>query len=176
MPRFLQPERPCEICRNPQATPLEREYVEKRLSTQDVIDKLGITKYAWYRHIKYHLKPGVAQAISDNSEFLATQIIDKTGELIESLDRLKAKVEQIHVTVTGDADPSKVRAYTALETELRNTLMALAKIQGDFKDSAYIQVNNISIELNKIGEMVMTHACPKCKPVFAEKLGELNEV
>jgi len=173
--RYLQPQRPCEICRNPQATTLEKEYIEKRISTQDVIDSLGITKYAWYRHIKYHLKPGVAQAISDNSDVLANQIIDKTGELIEGLDRLKGKVEQIQVTITGDADPSKIKAYTALEAELRNTLLALAKIQGDFKDSAYIQVNNVTIELQKIGEIVMANACSKCKPVFAQKLEDLEE-
>ena len=53
--------------------------------------------------------------------------------------------------------------------------MSLAKIQGDFKDAAYIQVNNVTVELNKIGEIVMSNACPKCKPIFAEKLGDLNE-
>ena len=173
--RYLQPERPCEVCRNPNISHLELDYINKKISTQDVIVQLGITKYTWYRHIKYHLKPGVAASMSENSELLASQIIDKTSELIEGLDRLKQKVEQIHVTITGDADPSKIKAYTALEAELRNTLMALAKIQGDFKDAAYIQVNNVTVELNKIGEIVMSNACPKCKPIFAEKLGDLNE-
>ena len=172
--KLLQPERPCEVCRTPNIEKVELDFIQKKMSTQEVITQLDCSKWKWYHHVKYHLKPGVAQAISKNADFLANQIVDKTGDLLESLERLQEKVNLIESQIDGNTEPTKIKVYTSMEAEIRNTVLALAKIQGDFKDSAYIQVNNITVQLNKISDIVMTNACPRCKPIFATKLEDLK--
>ena len=172
--KLLQPERPCEICRTPNIEKVEMAYVQKQLSTQEVITQFDCSKWKWYHHVKYHLKPGVASAMSKNADFLANQIVDKTGDLLESLERLQEKVNLLESQIDGNTEPAKIKAYTSMEAEIRNTILALGKIQGDFKDSAYIQVNNITVQLNKISDVIMSNACPKCKPIFASKLEDLK--
>lgn len=172
--KLLQPERPCAICRHSKIEKIELDYVQKRASISEVTATLDCSKWQWYHHVKYHLKPGVSDALSKNADFIANQVVDKTGDLMLSLERLQEKVNLVESQIDGNTEPAKIKAYASLETEIRNTVLALAKIQGDFKDTAYIQVNNITVQLNKIADVIMSEACPRCKPIFAQKLEDLK--
>lgn len=169
----------CELCLYKNMEKYELDYIHKRQSVIDIIDQLSkeldmrITKYKFYNHMKMHLNPEVAQIFSTAAPKLADEVIDKTGELIDLVDTIKGKVEGFDHAINASTDPSTIRAYTGLVSELRHLIEALAKIQGEYKGSGVIHAKNVNIEYNNVIAQVLQDACHVCKAKFAKTLEPL---
>lgn len=167
--------RSCELCLYEEIATYERAYINKEKHVQDIIQELkfnglDVTNYKWYKHIRAHVRPEVGIILAENAPVLANEAVDKIGECIEAIGKVKEQIEKVEVSLNSDADPSLIRAYTALHAEARHWLEILAKLQGEFKDVAAIKVNNLNIEYNNVVGTIMQEACPVCKAKFAEKL------
>lgn len=167
----------CEVCRNPEISKIERAWIDKTMSIPDILKALSITKYKWYHHVKHHLKPEVAVALSANAEILAADTVDKVGEVVEQLDRLKSKLEKFDDAMQGAGiDHNDYKIWLSLETAIARNIETLAKIQGEYKDATIINANNVTVEYNQFNQMVMQEACPVCKKKFAEKMDNIIKV
>lgn len=161
---------------NPEIRQLEKDYVEHRIIAADIAKDLDISTQTWYSHIKYHLTPQVIQALSVNAEVMANQVVDKIGSLIDILDILGKEIENAQDKTSIVENDKRMKALTGLIAEKRKTIEVMAKLQGEYKDSAVIKVSNINIEYNNIMGMVMQDACPMCKQKFAEKIPNIIKV
>jgi len=167
----------CTICRDPRIGELERAWIDRTKSVQDIMEELDVTKYKWYHHVKHHLKPEIAMALSSNAEILAAQTIDKVGETVDQLDRLKGKIKLLDEAMTGHSiDHNTMKVWLSLETAITKNIETLAKIQGEYKDATIINAQNITIEYNQFNQMVMQEACSVCKAKFAEHMNDDGQI
>lgn len=162
--------RVCSICRDPKTPELEIKFADELITTKEICDILEIKPNQWYTHINYHLMPQVYETLASNREILAAKIVDKVGEGIEQLDRLKNNVKRAEKMLGTAPDPTMIKAYTTLEGELRKTLEYLGKLQGDFKDQSIIKANNITVEYNMVMGTILEEACPACKLKHAQSI------
>jgi len=168
----------CELCLYDDVEQYERDYIHKRKTVTEIVEDLNAqgvecNRYRFYNHIKHHLKPEIAIMFSGNADMLSKEIIDKVGELIEAIDRMKGKIQSLEHSINADADPSMIKAYTGLESEFRRLIETLAKISGDMKQSQTVNVANLNVEYNAVVDQVMQDACPVCKAKFAKTLEPL---
>lgn len=168
----------CELCLYDDIEQYEQDYIHKRKTVTEIVEDLNsqsieCTRYKFYNHIKFHLKPEVAIAFSGNAEILSKEIIDKVGELIEAIDRMKDKIKSLEHSINADADPSMIKAYTGLEAEFRRLIETLAKITGDMKQSQHVHIANMNVEYKAVVDQVMQDACPMCKAKFVKTLQPL---
>jgi hypothetical protein len=160
----------CELCiRDDDISQMEIDYLEKTISAEQCIAQLGTKPYTWRNHIKNHVKPQVAIQLANRGE-LVDVIVDKVGEVVRGLDDLKEVMAGLKQQVLTSSDPNLLKVYLAALAEVRHHTETLQKLQGDFKDSGKINVQNMHVEYNQLVGSIMQYSCPKCKPVFADKL------
>ncbi len=160
----------CTICRDPKTPALEIAFSDHTIATKDICEELEIKPNQWYKHINYHLKPQVLDALATNREVLAAKMVDQVNEGMEQLDRLLKNVKRAEHMLGTAPDPTMIKAYATLEGEYRKTLEFLAKLSGDFKDQSIIKANNVTVEYNTVIGTVLEEACPNCKLKFAKSL------
>ena len=168
----------CELCLYDDIEAYEQDYVSKRKTVAEIVEDLNahnldVNRYKFYNHIKHHLKPEVALAFSGNADMLSKEIVDKVGELIEAIDRMKSKIVGLEHSINADAEPAMIKAYTGLEAEFRRLIEALAKLSGDVKQSQSIHINTLNVEYDKVVDQVMQDVCPMCKAKLAKTLQPL---
>ena len=168
----------CSLCLYENIEEYEQDYVNRRRTVNEIIqglrdENVEVTKYGFYNHIRSHLKPEVALIFSQNAPLLAKEVVDNIGELIEEIERMKGKIEGLEASINAEAQPSMIKAYTGMVSEFRRMLETLAKIQGDFKGSAHIHVQNMHVEYSNVIAQVLQDACPNCRVKFAKTLEPL---
>ena len=169
----------CELCLFEGIEAYETDYLDKKRTVKELVASLKIenvdcTVYKFYNHIRSHLKPEVALLFSQNSELLATELIDKRGELIGALGLVGEKIEALNMSITSEAHPSLIKAWTGLITEARHTVEALQNIETIGKGSSqHVHINNLNVEYKNVVAQVLQDACQNCKKKFANTLAPL---
>jgi len=157
----------------------ERSYLKREKTLGQVLDELAekghkISKSQWWNHINNYVKPKVNQYLANtNTAVISQDVIDKIGECMEGLDRLREVIEQTKTSLNSDVDPNVMKVYISAEAEFRRYIETLAKLQGEFKDVAKVQINNLNIEYNNVVGQVLQDACPNCRIKFAKTLEPL---
>lgn len=163
----------CELCiRDDDITKFELDYLNKDISAEQCIQQLGTKPYTWRNHIKNHVKPQVAIQLANRGE-LVDAIVDKVGEVVKGLDDLKDVMANLKQQVLTSSDPNLLKLYLAGLAEVRHHTETLQKLQGDFKDTGKINVQNMHIEYNALVGHIMQDSCPQCKAKFAVSLKDV---
>src|SRR3972149_257410 len=167
--------RGCDLCLYEKIADFERAYVNKEMHVQDIIsaiksDGVQVNNWQWYKHIRSHVRPEVGVIVAETAGLLANDAMDKISECYEAVVGLKSQIDKITTSLDAESDPVMIKAYTALSAETRHWLELLAKLQGEFKDVAKIQINSLNVEYNNVVGTVLQEACPVCKAKFIEKL------
>jgi|GEM_PF-4424859 len=166
----------CELCSIDGIEDYELKYFKREMGLKEVISQLqshGYKVYStnWYNHLRYHVKPEYHAIIAQNGAVLANEFIDKTEECITAIETIQSEIDSLKPEL-ATKDPSIIKAWTGLLAESRHWLEVLAKLQGEFKNIAKIQVDNIHVEYNNVVDTVIQEACPACKLKFADKLSQ----
>jgi hypothetical protein len=163
----------CELCiRDDDITQIEIDYLNKDLSAEQCIHQLGTKPYTFRNHIKNHVKPQVAIQLANRGE-LVDVIVDKVGEVVRGLDDLKDVMAGLKQQVLNSSDVNLLKVYLAALAEVRHHTETLQKLQGDFKDTGKINVQNMHIEYNALVGHIMQDSCPQCKAKFAVSLKDV---
>jgi hypothetical protein len=166
----------CELCISDRdLTDLETRYLQREITTAYVVEQLGCKLYTWRTHINNHVRPAVALQLSQRTE-VTDNIVDKIGEVVSGLDDLKEVITMLKKTILSNPDPIMLKTYLQALAELRHYTETLQKLQGEFKDTGKINVQNMHVEYNQLVGKIMQDSCPKCKGVFAESLKDIIKV
>ena len=166
----------CELClSDDDITQYEMGYLDRTMTSTQVIEVLGCKLYAWRTHINNHVRPQVAIQLSERTE-LTDHIVDKIGEVVQGLDDLKDVISMMKKTILQNPDPIMLKTYLQALAELRHYTETLQKLQGEFRDTGKINVQNMHVEYNNLVGQIMQKSCHKCKGVFAEALKDVIKV
>jgi len=169
----------CELCLYDDIEAYETDYLEKRRTVKELIaslkqENIECNTYKFYNHIRSHLKPEIAQLYSRNAPALANELIDKRGELIDNIDKVRQKIEALDMSITSEAHPSLIKAWTGLLAELRHSVEVLSSIEGIGKSSSqHVHIANLNVEYKNVVAQVLQDACVNCKKKFANTLAPL---
>jgi len=169
----------CALCLYEGMEDYENDYLDKKRTVKELVDSLKLdnvecTVYKFYNHIRNHLQPEVAILFSKNSELLATELVDKRGELIDALGRVGTKIEALDSSISSEAHPSLIKAWTGLLAEARHTIEALQSIETIGKGSSqHVHINNLNVEYKNVVAQVLQDACVNCKKKFVNTLAPL---
>jgi len=157
--------RNCRICNHEMAPDLIRQMLEKKIASTEVCAILQCTGSNLRKHIQWHMASDVAAFIAPGSEELALLMVDRQGELVDSMERTKKLIEQFSTQMSdeGKLDANDLRAYASLEKLLGDNIQLMAKLTGDLTSGAMIQVNNYKIQIGKLTEGLVGILCEKCQ-------------
>jgi len=83
----------CSLCLYDKIEQYEQDYIAKRSTVAEIVEELKAedvecNRYKFYNHMRNHLKPEVAMIFSQNADLLASELVDKVGEIITMFDSL----------------------------------------------------------------------------------------
>ena len=163
----------CELClREEDITAIEMGYLDKELTAVQCIERLNTKPYTWRKHIQNHVKPQVAIQLVNRSE-ITDHIADKIGHVISGLDDLTELLATLKQQVLTSSDVNLLKVYLATLAEVRHHTETLQKLQGDFKETGKINVQNMHVEYNNLVGHIMQDSCPMCKAKFAVSLKDV---
>jgi len=160
----------CKLCVDDSIDEYEKAYFDKKLTVEEIVKELQCSKYAFYNHIRSHLKPEVALAVSKSAPALAEEVIDKQGELVNILEQLKKQTTRVDALLEGEIDLNMIKAFTALVAEQRKGIETLAHLQDVYFSGSKIVTNTYNIEYTQVVDKILQTACSNCKPKFLEEL------
>jgi hypothetical protein len=141
--------RPCSICAHPLLADINQKLVVQKLNVDAVSQYFQVSKQALYRHSRAHLGRGAAP----QHRVLATapaesvpaptamQLYEPVAERGPPLDRAQAALGHV-MKIVGDAgDRGDARTALLGLREARGYLELCARLMGELKDAAMIQVN-----------------------------------
>lgn len=165
----------CSLCLFEEIEDYEQDYIHKRSTVAEIVESLkvdgvDVSRTKFYNHIQHHLKTEAALIYSKNAEVLSAEFVDKQKELIDNMEKMRDKMEAIEHVINSESDPSMIKAYVSLASELRKTIEVIAKLQGEFSSSQHVHVNTMNVEYNNVVAQILQDACPQCKVKFAKTL------
>lgn len=162
--------RNCEICRSDKIEQVELDYLSENITGKEACEILQCSMYQFKNHIEKHLKRDIAGQLSSNAPVLAKKIFDKTNELIESCDRILATIGEVQNEWRNKKKPEWVSAFVKLETVLSGNIEKLQKIQGEFRESSTVRIENLNMQVNNMTQELIEGMCPRCKQELAPKI------
>jgi hypothetical protein len=162
--------RNCEICKDEKIDKIELDYLAENITGKEACRILNCSLYVFKNHIERHLKRDIAGALARNAPVLAKQVFDKTNEIIESCDRTLQMIKEVQKEWSDKKKPEWITAAVKLEQHLTTNVERLVKIQGEFKESSNLKVENLNIQVNNMGQELIEGMCPNCKENLAPKI------
>lgn len=162
--------RNCDLCKSEQIEEIELEYLSENITGKEACELLDCSMYQFKNHIEKHLKRDIAGQLSSNAPVLAKRIFDKTNELIESCDRILKTIDEVQLEWRNKKKPEWVSAFVKLETALSGNIEKLQKIQGEFRESSTVRIENLNMQVNNMTQELIEGMCPKCKQELAPKI------
>jgi hypothetical protein len=164
--------RNCDICKHDDIDQIEREFLGEQISGKEAGAKLGCSLYVFKNHIEKHLKRDVALSLSQNAPELSKRIFDKTNEIIESCDRTLEMIAEVRAQWRQNKKPEWIAAAVKLEQHLSTNVERLQKINGEFRESGTLRIENLNMQVNNMTQELIEGMCPNCKKKLAPKLLE----
>jgi len=162
--------RNCAICNHEKIDQIELDYLAENITGKEACETLECSAYVFKNHIERHLKRDIAGALAKNAPVLAKQVFDKTNEVIASCDRTLEMIEEVRQQWTQNRKPEWIAAAVKLEQHLSTNVERLMKLQGEFKESSNLKVENLNIQVNHMSQELIGGMCPKCKQNLAPKI------
>lgn len=170
MEKELPQLRNCEICKHENIDQIERDYLTDKITSREACTLLNCRFNTFKTHIEKHLKKDVAGILSINAPILAKQVFDKASELIESCDRVLSMIDEVQEEWKAKKKPEWVSAIVKLETVLSGNIERLTKIQGEFRESSVMKVEQLNIQVNNMTQELIEGMCSPCKERLAPKM------
>jgi hypothetical protein len=171
--------RNCKICRFPGRDLVEEPYLRGELTLAEAVEKLEellgipITPTTFQAHMRYHVMKDAAELLvsSGGAEALVEIVFDKVALLQDLLHKIVERLEKM--LVIPPDDPHHEHAIREYLSEVREYVVTIAKLEGEFKDFNIINVkaDKAFIDLKSI---ILAELCPVCREKVMKRLEESN--
>jgi len=172
MDEELKTLRNCDLCKHENIDKVELQFLGEQITGKEAAEILGCSLFQFKNHIEKHLKRDVALELSQNAPALCKRIFDKTNELIESCDRSLEMIGEVRKEWISKKKPEWIAAAVRLEQQLGSNIERLQKIQGEFRESGTLRIENLNMQVNNMTQELIEGMCQNCKHKLAPKLLE----
>lgn len=162
--------RNCDCCKHEDIEKVELEYLGEAITGYEACKQLGVGFNAFKTHIEKHLKKDISALVSANAPALAKRIFDKGDQLLESCDRTLQMIKDVQREWQGSKKPEWITAAVKLESVVASNIEKLGKMQGEFKESGAVRIEQMNIQVNNMTQELIEGLCPSCKTNLAPKL------
>ena len=151
----------CPICSHPKRAEVEAAVKSGELTITKAAKMFGADYTTTWRHFKECLKEPIENREFEDNLMILREIICRLNDRVQDLEDLPT-------------DLISVRMLTNLTKELRNGIKDLAELEGQFRASPLIQLNQITIQYEHLTSFLFTQLCPECKLKLSSHLTNLE--
>jgi len=137
----------CKICANPLAPTIVRMVLQGKLTLKEAAARLKVSDKTLWHHIKHH----------ESQRVVEEEVPEDLVALLRYLLRqLKFRIGEL---LAMPVQPSSERIIVVLCKELRELVMALARLERKLPSAPPVQVTI----MQKFETAILSLCCPKCK-------------
>ena len=162
--------RNCDVCKHERCDEVELDYLGENITGEEACSRLQVPYSRFKTHIEKHLKKDISALVSANAPALAKRIFEKGDQLLESCDRSLEMIKEVRAQWNQSKKPEWITAAVKLEQQVANNIEKLGKMQGEFKESGAVRIEQMNIQVNNMTQELIEGMCPACKAKLAPKL------
>lgn len=167
----------CVLCVRTESIYIADKVVSKKLTNEQAAKELGVGLPEWVSHYELHVRKKLLTAIVTDIEPIKKNLLNKIEKGTESMNRLISLTEQISTNLQDEHNQMNTRliaAYAQLEKNVITGLKELAIMEGDINSATTINIQNNTIQVDKLMAIVMEDAPPAFKEVVLERMNKLK--
>lgn len=163
----------CKCCVNPLCEEVDEAFIRHEISGQEAAKRLEVSPAYYSIHIHRDVQRIVKEEVA-KSPVVQNAIkgtIDKVGELASIFSAL---VDRAKLLLLEPLDAKAEFRIKAIASEARAYGRFLMEVEGELKDSPLIVINNMTLQFNRVIELIMTEASPSLKQKLSIALKEMD--
>ncbi len=166
----------CMLCLKGESEYIASKVVKKELTHAEAAKELSVSLPDWISHYELHIRNKLVNAISLDIEPIKKNLLDKIKEGTESMDRLITLTKSISSKLESEnveRNIKLIQTYATLERNVITGLKELAILEGDISTATTINIQNNTLQVDKIMSIVMEDAPEDFKRKLLLKLEKI---
>ena len=166
----------CQLCLKSEAEYIANKVVKKELTNVEAAKELNVSMSDWIAHYELHVRNKLVTAISMDIEPIKKNLLDKIKEGTESMGRLIMLTKDISKKLSSEnveRNVKLIQTYATLERNVITGLKELAILEGDISTATTINIQNNTLQVDKIMSIVMEDAPEDFKRKLLLKLEKI---
>lgn len=155
----------CPLCQSPKKESIESGIRDSTFSKSIVARELSMTTSEVYHHMMHHTS-GEGKLTVKSADIT----MDKKQILWNALFDLNERFSKI--VAQDDDSPNTTKQIVALAGELRNSVMNIAKLEGEIEKEQQITIIMYNEFKSHIMNIMHKMSCPKCGEALSQPLME----
>lgn len=171
------PPQQCVLCVKPEAEFIAFKVSKQELSPTQAAKELGVTLPEWVTHYELHVRDKLVNAIAHDIEPFKDGLIDKIKEARASMIRVITFTKDISEKLKNKDIQGNIKliaVYATLEGNIMKNLKDLAILEGDISTATTINIQNNTLKVDAIINIVMEDAPPELQAKILKKLKNLT--
>jgi len=163
----------CKCCVNPLCEEVDEAFIRSEISGIMAAERLGVSPAYYSIHIHRDVQRAVKEEVAKSPvvQGAIRGTIDKVGELASIFSAL---VDRANLLLQEPLDAKAEFRIKAIASEARAYGRFLMEVEGELKDSPLIVINNMTLQFNKVIELIMTEASPSLKQKLSIELKKMD--
>lgn len=167
----------CMLCLEGSTVVIDNKVVKKELTNEQAARELNVPLPEWIAHFELHVRNKLLNVIAHDLEPIKKNFFDKIEKGTESLKRLISLTEKISKKLEDEniqGNTKLISAYAQLEKNVISGLKELAILEGDIHAATTINIQNNTLQVDKLMAIVMENAPPSFKKIVLERMDALT--
>ena len=167
----------CMLCLEGSTVVIDNKVVKKELTNEQAARELNVSLTEWIAHYELHVRNKLINVIAHDLEPIKKNFFDKIEEGTDSLKRLISLTEKISQKLEDEniqGNTKLISAYAQLEKNVISGLKELAILEGDIHAATTINIQNNTLQVDKLMAIVMENAPPSFKKIVLERMDALT--